>query len=359
MYRVILVDDEPWALSGLEDIIDWNEAGFEICGRCAGAAEALEAMEQYDADAVFTDIRMPKTDGLELVSVIKRQKPGVECVIISAYSDFEVARKAIQYRAAGYIVKPLEKNEVLDMAGRVKDQLDAKNSGPYYLELGDRDALARAIQWLDRNSRGSQCCLMISPTPLKNQAPGIREIKIRDYPLYLSFYSANEKTLPEEYRGLALSKWHEGCGDLCAMLQEAAAAGNGQFSYAGHHLVADIQFYIGSNFGRDISLAHIAKQFLLSENYLCELFKKHSGDTIIKFLNKTRLHNARRLLEHSSLSIKEIYDHVGFRDYSYFDRSFKRMFNITPETFRNQSEKAGERGCVNFDLPPLWEAPSR
>jgi hypothetical protein len=52
---------------------------------------------------------MPRMDGLELVSAIKQQKPETECVIVSAYSDFEVARKVLGYRIAGYILKPLEK----------------------------------------------------------------------------------------------------------------------------------------------------------------------------------------------------------------------------------------------------------
>jgi two-component system response regulator YesN len=74
MYRLILVDDEPWALSGLEEIINWAEEGFEICGRCTNAMEALKVMERCDADVVFTDIRMPRMNGLELISAIKQQK---------------------------------------------------------------------------------------------------------------------------------------------------------------------------------------------------------------------------------------------------------------------------------------------
>jgi DNA-binding NarL/FixJ family response regulator len=54
-----LVDDEPWALKGLSEIIPWNEYGFELCGYCRNTAEALAVFKQKGADAVFTDIRMP------------------------------------------------------------------------------------------------------------------------------------------------------------------------------------------------------------------------------------------------------------------------------------------------------------
>jgi two-component system response regulator YesN len=357
MYRLILVDDEPWALSGLEEIINWAGEGFEICGRCTSAAEALKVMERCDADVVFTDIRMPRMNGLELISAVKQQKAESECVIISAYSDFEAARRAIRHRAAGYLLKPLEKNEVLEMARRIKDQLDAKNSGSHYLSIEDKGALEYAARRLDRNSRGSRCCLVISQLPLKGRARGAGEIKIRGYPLYVYFYSSNEEKLPAG-GGAAYSRWHESSRDLSAMLQEAETAGNGQFSYAGHPLVADIQFYIGRNYEKNISLKSIAKDFLLSESYICELFKKYSGETLIKFLNKVRLHNARRLLEHSDLSVKDVYQRAGFSDYSYFDRSFKRIFGLNPEALRGQAQ-----GCINYDLPrtaspppPPWAA---
>ncbi|MDR3174280.1 MAG: response regulator, partial [Treponema sp.] len=355
MYRLILVDDEPWALSGLEEIIDWTAEGFEICGRCTGAMEALEIMKRCDADVIFTDIRMPRMNGLELISAVKQQKPDAECVIISAYSDFEVARKAIWYQTAGYILKPLERSEVLEMARRIKGQLDAKNTGSHYLNIEDLGTLEHAIQWLDQNSRASRCCIVISRRPIKNKGQDIWEIGILGYPLYVYFCSSNEKTLPFQCRNdgsMARSRWHENRRDLSVMFKEAEAAGNGRFSYAEHFLVADIQFYIGVNFAKNISLKSIAKDFLLSESYLCELFKKHSGETIIKFLNRVRLHNARRLLEHSDLSIKDVYQQTGFSDYSYFDRSFKRIFGINPEALRSQAQgKNRGKGCVNFDLP--------
>jgi two-component system response regulator YesN len=361
MYRLILVDDEPWALSGLEEIIDWAAEGFEICGRCTGAKEALEIMKRHEADVIFTDIRMPRMNGLELISAIKQQKPEAVCVIISAYKDFEAARKAIQYQAAGYILKPLERGEVLEMARRVKGRLNAKSTGSHCLNIEDLRTLEYTIQRLDQNSRASLCCIVISRNPVKSRAREIWEIKILGYPLYVYFCSSNERNPPSLYKNngtAACSRWHKNRKDLSAMFQEAEAAGNGQFSYVNHPLAADIQFYIGVNFGKSISLRSIAKDFLLSESYLCELFKKHSGETTIKFLNKVRLHNARRLLEYSDLSIKDVYQRTGFSDYSYFDRSFKRIFGINPEALRSrtQNKKRG-KDCVNFDHPQYVYTP--
>ena len=55
-FSLLLVDDEPWALSGMEEIIPWEEYGFEIVGKCSTASEALRLLGEKKPQAVFTDI---------------------------------------------------------------------------------------------------------------------------------------------------------------------------------------------------------------------------------------------------------------------------------------------------------------
>jgi two-component system response regulator YesN len=361
MYRVILVDDEPWALAGLEQIVNWNEYGFEICGLCSSSPKALRLLEQCDADAVFTDIRMPRMDGLELVSAIKQQKPEAECVIVSAYSDFEVARKAMGYRVAGYILKPLEKDEVSDMLQTLKARMDNKKREPLFINPEDEKSLGYLSSHLSRITRGSYYCVVLSMSPIKTDesadSPELVEIKIKDAAAYSYFYASTEKN-PDITRlgeNLTRSMWHENCSELAAMIWEAAAAGNGQFFYADHPLVASIQFYIGRNYGAEFSLVRLAHQFFISESYLCELFKKHTGDTVINFTNKVKMQNARRILMHTDISLKEAAQEAGFSDYGYFGRSFKRSFGITPDLLRKMIRN-GNRLGPDFPFPSLkWQ----
>ncbi|PWV99723.1 response regulator receiver domain-containing protein [Paenibacillus cellulosilyticus] len=67
MYKVFLVDDEPFVLEGLKLLVDWKSRGFEVCGEASNGEEALAAIVQYCPDLVITDIRMPVMDGLELI----------------------------------------------------------------------------------------------------------------------------------------------------------------------------------------------------------------------------------------------------------------------------------------------------
>lgn len=108
--------------------------------------------------------------------------------------------------------------------------------------------------------------------------------------------------------------------------------------YANHPTVSAIQLYLGENYQQSLSLSDLASRFFLSENYLCELFKKHTGDTILNFLKKVCLQNACRLLKESNLSIKEIAAKVGFSDYSYFGRIFRNSMGQTPDSYRAEKK---------------------
>jgi two-component system response regulator YesN len=344
MYRVVLVDDEPWALAGLEGILDWEELGFEICGKYSSAFDALQAMEQSNPDLVITDIRMPQMDGASLILALKHKKPDLECVIVSAYSDFEVARKAISYQAAGYILKPLEKEEVLDVLAQVKARLDSKKTAPLYIDMEDGETVNRAVRDLKRMTQGEYCCIILSRKNSADKngftgagAPGLMYTKITIRGIEGSGYfcSCVKKQLPVlGGDDIVRSLWHDSCSDFPVMLQEVLAARDGGFSYAEHPLVSAIQFFIGGHYNTYFSLENLAEQFFISVSYLCELFKKHTGEGVINFTKKVRACNARRLLDTTGYSIKEVAQMVGFNDYSYFGRCFRQCFGISPGAYR-------------------------
>jgi two-component system response regulator YesN len=349
MYRLILVDDEPWSLTGLSEIIPWEEYGFEICGLCRNGAEALSFFEQQDADAVFTDIRMPGMGGLELIAAIKQIKAGAECVVVSAYSDFEAARKAIEHRASGYILKPLEESEVREAAARAKARLDSGLRERLLVCPGDSESLADAESRLARMIRHNWRCVVLSPGKIHPAptVPECMEIQLKGVPLNAAVLAGN-KRVSLSAQDAAFSRWHEG-GVLKEMLSEASAAGCGGFTYADHPAVSKIQYYIGIHYRDTFSLEDLALHFSISKTYLGELFKKHTGDTVVNFTRTVRLENARRLITYNDLPFKEIADECGFSDPSYFGRNFRQLFGITPAQYHARC--AGGLECCR---PDFW-----
>lgn len=106
MYTVVIVDDEPWALQGLAEIIDWNNEGFSIIGQFTDPDEAFEFLCKKEPDVVFTDIRMPGLSGLDLIEMSRVKGLNCEFVLISSYEDFEAAQKGIRLHVWEYILKP-------------------------------------------------------------------------------------------------------------------------------------------------------------------------------------------------------------------------------------------------------------
>lgn len=123
-YKLMLVDDEPWALTGIEEIIDWEAEGFTVVARCGCGRDGILAAQIHQPDAVVTDIRMPDMSGLEMIRQIREIPVPAECVIVSAYSDFEVAREAIRLSAVHYLLKPLNERDVREAASLLRAKLD-------------------------------------------------------------------------------------------------------------------------------------------------------------------------------------------------------------------------------------------
>ncbi|WP_160034889.1 response regulator [Paenibacillus sp. An7] len=122
-FKVLLIDDEPWALEGLQLWIPWEQLGFEVCGVCENGAEGLKRMEEWKPDLVMVDIHMPVMDGLEMIEEWRRRGNGsTKFIIITGYSDFEYARKALKFRVSRYLLKPLDEDQaVLEIRAVVQE----------------------------------------------------------------------------------------------------------------------------------------------------------------------------------------------------------------------------------------------
>lgn len=112
LLTLYLVDDEPIILKGLLETYDWERMGFEVTGWARDGEDALKEIPAKKPDVVLTDVRMKKMDGLALIEKVKAMDLKTNFVVISAYRDFEYARKACQNGALSYLVKPIEEEEL-------------------------------------------------------------------------------------------------------------------------------------------------------------------------------------------------------------------------------------------------------
>jgi two-component system response regulator YesN len=103
-----------------------------------------------------------------------------------------------------------------------------------------------------------------------------------------------------------------------------------------HWIVADTRQYIQDNYESNISLSSISQKLHVSKSYLSSKFKKLTGMTITDYIVELRMTQACRLLANPNISISEVSYRIGYNDYGYFSRIFKKRYDITALQYRKK-----------------------
>lgn len=126
-YNLVLVDDEDWILSGLQNAVEWEEIGFQVTGAFTNGKEALEFMLTNPPDAVLTDIKMPIQDGISLVRELRAAGFGeLEVVFLSGYDDFSLAQSSLRLGAVDYVLKPSSPEQIYEVFHSIRKRLDER-----------------------------------------------------------------------------------------------------------------------------------------------------------------------------------------------------------------------------------------
>jgi len=152
--KILIVDDEKYAGILIANCVNWAVHGFQVAGCAQSSAEALALFEQEHPDLVFCDVSMPVMDGLELSRRMKELRPDIRIVIITGYREFEYARKAIHIGVEEYVLKPVQAEELLQTAERIKEEIAASRDSENP-DVSDQNTLVRneitrkAIEFID------------------------------------------------------------------------------------------------------------------------------------------------------------------------------------------------------------------
>lgn len=92
--------------------------------------------------------------------------------------------------------------------------------------------------------------------------------------------------------------------------------------------------YINENYWQDLTIQLLSQKYYISVSYLCQLFKKETGSTFTNYISDLRINCACEMLKKSDIPVFEIGKKVGYRDYFYFSKLFKKITGKTPTQFR-------------------------
>ncbi|PWV98446.1 two-component system response regulator YesN [Paenibacillus cellulosilyticus] len=123
MFTALIAEDSKPILRNIKTLLESSELPVQIAATAYNGEEALHYIKQHPVDILLTDIRMPKLDGLGLIEQAKQLYPALKVVLISSYSDFEYTRKAINLQVFDYLLKPVDRNQLVDVMSRVIDSL--------------------------------------------------------------------------------------------------------------------------------------------------------------------------------------------------------------------------------------------
>lgn len=123
MLNLLIVDDEELDREGLLTELDWEQYGISEVRVAKTGMEALKIMREFEPHILMTDIKMPVMSGLQLAENAKKLFPSIKVIFISGYDSFEYAQGAIKLNVCGYLLKPIDTDELIDVIVNVVDDI--------------------------------------------------------------------------------------------------------------------------------------------------------------------------------------------------------------------------------------------
>lgn len=251
MYKILVVDDERWIRKGIVRMIDKDTLQIEEVFEAETVEDALAIFRKEIPDIVLSDVMFPRENGCDLGDQIYAIKKDTKIIMISAYDDFENARRALQFAAVDYLLKPVSKEKL-------------------------RQVLKKCVEQIKEEHQ---------------EEPGTalpEQVKID---LDVSDESSRRK------------------------IQE---------------MVEKIQ----KNYAKHYALSEMAAECCITDTYFSALFKKVTGYSPVNYIAKVRVDKAKELIMTTEYKMIKIANLVGYGDYQYFVKVFKRVAKVTPKEYK-------------------------
>lgn len=126
--RIVIVEDEAPIREGIAKILHKINPDFEVAGTAADGKEGYELIRRTEPDLVIMDIQMPKMDGLTMLGKLRKENNRCKVLILSAYSDFDYAKQAIELNIENYLLKPIKIRELKRALQQIEDTLEKEQS---------------------------------------------------------------------------------------------------------------------------------------------------------------------------------------------------------------------------------------
>ena len=388
VYKMMIVEDELFVRIGLEHAINWTDYGIQLLPSASDGLEALARYEKEHPHLILTDIRMPRMNGLELISAIRAKDKNVKFIVVSCLEDFQTIKQALNLSISHYYNKSeLNIEELTQYVSEIVQELKQTGvpSAPAQQEM-DLNTEERK-KWEEFFFEGKP----IDPEPLlqKYQKDNCVHLLVRmqfseeantDFTTVLSVL---EDILNKQKTGHCLTASPQQAVLLYTIENEPMEHMIEQMDIIKHHLelsmqsyfhitvtitvsspfskstqlydrfqeaehfttdftakqvvsrrIKDTVEYIRQNLNGDLTLAAVAQHVNYSPGYLSAIFKQELNTSFSDYIVQLRLRSAKLLLTQSDAPLYSIAEQTGFHDASYFVKVFKKYVGLTPNDYR-------------------------
>ena len=391
--NILLVDDDRFVIAALEKNIDWEGLGITTVFTANDIGKAQEILSNQTVDLLLSDIDMPHGSGLDLLGILREQGNTIPAIFLTNYADFSYAKRALELRSFHYFLKPIDYPELTNIIRQALAEVssDEPDTGSalsklWYDYLIDRRITYKAfladmgrIRRFDEDMSSFVACLIQFSSKNLSHDRGKMAIRIRaimesifgssfisqgvllpyqaeDYVLFglipvkdesyqtglrplvsELYYSLSEEFSAKPRFFISSDKKTIDIPDVLDSLVNMASMPfdeSQDIIYIDETSVTSLLQYVDAHFTEDMSREHLSELFYFAPDYITKIFKKETGMSFKNYIIEKRLDLARKLLLKTDDSIRDISLKVGYDNYSYFTRLFKKSFGVTPVEFR-------------------------
>lgn len=242
MKTVLIVDDEKLTRQEIRTMIQRSGVPVEIVIECNNGEMALEILQSQKVDVIFTDIRMPKMDGIELAQRIQKLPEKPIIVAVSGYADFSYAVEMLRVGAREYLLKPLERERLQSILVKLEEEItESRESSRTSKQLGHQqlkylilnekitEEEINAVQAEYESEFALQAYYMYAVNPKERKAVEGQYIylhNVEGHDVYLVSEQNAQLLLKNELAQecVGSSRMHSGIREMRAAYQEAADA---------------------------------------------------------------------------------------------------------------------------------------
>jgi len=160
IYKVVIVDDEPIIVHGLQRAVDWERFGCAVVGSAFDAADGAACIRRFSPDILFTDIRMPDEDGISMLAGLKSEFPYMQVTVLTGHREFDYAQQALKLGVSRFLLKPSKMAEIEEalesMTQKLRERPERETEKSGGEQIGERTEAGRfivnaAIKYIQRH----------------------------------------------------------------------------------------------------------------------------------------------------------------------------------------------------------------